>query len=81
NSAPKNTIMAESSRCFVDSVRARSLGFLHAPVTEMLLFSMHNHAALSGLQSIISGVSRAMARIVRKSGWEHRVLAAGAASP
>ncbi|KAA8690642.1 Autoinducer synthesis protein AhlI [Pseudomonas caricapapayae] len=79
--APKNTAMAESSRFFVDTARARSLGILHAPLTEMLLFSMHNHAALSGLQSIITVVSKAMARIVRKSGWEHRVLSSGEASP
>ncbi|KPX54633.1 acyl-homoserine-lactone synthase [Pseudomonas amygdali] len=79
--APKNAAMAESSRFFVDTARARSLGILHAPLTEMLLFSMHNHAALSGLQSIITVVSKAMARIVRKSGWEHHVLWTGEASP
>ncbi|POP79184.1 acyl-homoserine-lactone synthase [Pseudomonas syringae] len=79
--APRNAAMAESSRFFVDTERARSLGILHAPLTEMLLFSMHNHATSAGLQSIITVVSKAMARIVRKCGWEYHVLATGEASP
>ncbi|WP_122220716.1 acyl-homoserine-lactone synthase [Pseudomonas syringae group genomosp. 3] len=79
--APKASLVAESSRFFVDTAVARSLGILQAPLTEMLLFSMHNHAASSGLGSIITVVSKAMARIVRKSGWEYRVLSTGEASP
>ncbi|MFH7456790.1 acyl-homoserine-lactone synthase, partial [Pseudomonas syringae pv. tagetis] len=61
-SAPINTTMAESSRFFVDTDRALSLGILHAPLTEMLLFSLHYHASLSGLQSMITVESKAMAR-------------------
>ncbi|QJI29869.1 acyl-homoserine-lactone synthase [Pseudomonas sp. ADAK18] len=78
---PKRALMAESSRFFVDKTRSRQLSLGRMPLTEMLLFSMHNYAAASGLESIITVVSNAMARIVRNAGWHYEVLDTGEASP
>ncbi|MGY2402164.1 acyl-homoserine-lactone synthase [Pseudomonas sp. SDO5271_S396] len=78
---PKHSRMAESSRFFVDKTRSRALDLGHMPLTEMLLFSMHNYAASSGLDSIITVVSNAMGRIVRNAGWHYDVLDSGEASP
>ncbi|WP_057435687.1 acyl-homoserine-lactone synthase [Pseudomonas syringae group genomosp. 3] len=78
---PRNVRVVESSRFFVDTIRARSLGIVHASLTGMLLFALHNHVASSGLDSVITVVSKAMARIVRKAGWVYRVLATGEATP
>jgi N-acyl-L-homoserine lactone synthetase len=78
---PKHALMVESSRFFVDKTRSRALGLAHVPLTEMLLFALHNHAARQGLTSVITVVSHAMSRIVRKAGWDYEVLATGNASP
>lgn len=78
---PKQALMAESSRFFVDKTRSRQLGLASAPLTEMLLLCMHNHAAGNGLESIITVVSAAMGRIVRNAGWHYEVLDSGEASP
>jgi len=47
---PKQALMAESSRFFVDKTRSRKLGLAHLPLTEMLLYSMHDHAERTGLE-------------------------------
>ncbi|PTR24422.1 acyl-homoserine-lactone synthase [Pseudomonas sp. GV085] len=78
---PKHALMAESSRFFVDKIRSRQYGLAQAPLTEMLLFCMHNYAAGSGLESIITVVSNAMGRVVRNAGWHYEVLDTGEASP
>ncbi len=78
---PKRALMAESSRFFVDKTRSRKLGLAHLPLTEMLLFSMHDHGELTGLKSIVTVVSDAMARIVRQAGWHYQILDSGEASP
>ncbi|QLL12391.1 acyl-homoserine-lactone synthase [Pseudomonas chlororaphis] len=78
---PKQALMAESSRFFVDKTRSRQLGLAHLPLTEMLLLCMHNHAARSSLESIITVVSNAMGRIVRNAGWHYEVMDTGEAAP
>lgn len=78
---PKDALIAESSRFFVDKTRTRALGLSRAPVTEMLLLAMHSHAARAGLGSIITVVSHAMSRIVLRAGWHYEVLDTGEASP
>ncbi|WP_205300525.1 acyl-homoserine-lactone synthase [Pantoea sp. Ap-967] len=78
---PKHALIAESSRFFVDKTRSRTLGLAHLPLTEMLLFSMLDHAERSGLESIVTVVSDAMARIVRHAGWHYQILDSGEASP
>lgn len=78
---PKNVRIAESSRFFVDKTRSRALGLGRFALTEMLLLAMHTYAARSGLDSIITVVSQAMSRIVRKAGWHYEVLDSGEASP
>nr|AAT90822.1 AHL synthase [uncultured proteobacterium QS1] len=77
---PKNCLIAESSRFFVDKIRSRALGLANMPLTEMLLLSMHNYAVSVGVKSIITVVSRAMARIVRTAGWQYNILASGETS-
>ncbi|WP_028695862.1 acyl-homoserine-lactone synthase [Pseudomonas cremoricolorata] len=79
--APRHPRIAESSRFFVDKTRSRQLGLAHLPLTEMLLLCMHNHAQSTGLESIITVVSAAMARVVRQAGWHYEVLDTGEASP
>jgi len=78
---PKDVLMAESSRFFVDTMRVRHLGLTGLPLTQMLLFAMHNHATTTGLTSIITVVSKAMSRIVHTAGWHYSVLATGEAAP
>ncbi|MBK5416197.1 acyl-homoserine-lactone synthase [Pseudomonas sp. TH31] len=78
---PKHHLTAEASRFFVDKTRSRLLGLSSVPLSEMLLFTMHNYAVTTGLGSIITVVSNAMARIVRKGGWHYNVLDTGEASP
>ncbi|MHC8305809.1 acyl-homoserine-lactone synthase [Pseudomonas sp. PB3P13] len=78
---PKDRLIAESSRFFVDKTRSRALGLSKAPITEMLLLAMHDHATQAGLVSIITVVSQAMSRIVLRAGWQYEVLATGEASP
>ncbi len=78
---PKDPLIAESSRFFVDKTRSRALGLSRAPITEMLLVAMHDHATRQGLRSIITVVSQAMSRIVLRAGWQYEVLATGEASP
>lgn len=78
---PKDRLIAESSRFFVDKTRSQTFGLSRVPVTEMLLLAMHTHAARQGLVSIITVVSQAMSRIVSRAGWHYEVLDAGEASP
>lgn len=78
---PKNCRIAESSRFFVDKTRSRALGLGQLGLTEMLLLAMHTYAARAGLESIITVVSQAMSRIVRKAGWHYEILDSGEASP
>lgn len=78
---PKNCLIAESSRFFVDKLRSRALGLVNMPLTEMLLLSMHNYAVSVGLTSIITVVNSAMARIVRNAGWQYNMLDSGEARP
>lgn len=77
---PKNFLIAEVSRFFVDKFRSRALGLASMPLTEMLLLSMHNYAFSVGLKSIITVVSNPMARIVRSAGWQYNILDSGKAS-
>ena len=75
------------SDCRVESIfveyktRSEALGLGRSALTEMLLLAMHTYAARSGLDSIITVVSRAMSRIVRNAGWHYEVLDTGEASP
>ncbi|UVL84915.1 acyl-homoserine-lactone synthase [Pseudomonas sp. B21-028] len=78
---PKDRSIAESSRFFVDKTRSRAMGLNRAPLTEMLLLAMHEHAAGQDLDSIITVVSQAMSRIVLRAGWRYEVLDIGEASP
>lgn len=78
---PKNQLIAESSRFFVDKTRSRAFALTRVPITEMLLLAMHSHAARLGLDSIITVVSQAMSRIVLRAGWHYEILDTGEASP
>jgi acyl homoserine lactone synthase len=78
---PKDQLIAESSRFFVDKTRSKAFGLRRVPITEMLLLAMHSHAVHLGLNSIITVVSQAMARIVLRAGWHYDILDTGNASP
>lgn len=64
----------ESSRFFVDKARARQLLSKHYPVSQALFLAMINWAQHHKLSSIHTIVSRAMLRILERSGWQISVL-------
>lgn len=64
----------ESSRFFVDKVRARSLLGEHFPVSQVLFLAMINWAQQNAHLCIHTIVSRAMLRILHRSGWQVSVL-------
>jgi len=78
---PKHPRLCESSRFFVDTERASALGLAAQPFTELLLLAMHNHAQATGMKAVVTVVSAAMSRIVRRAGWHYEVLSQGQASP
>jgi N-acyl-L-homoserine lactone synthetase len=64
----------ESSRFFVDKIRARSLLGENYPISQMMFLAMVNWAKQQGHTCIHTIVSRAMLTILRRSGWQISVL-------
>ncbi|MBP1132287.1 MULTISPECIES: acyl-homoserine-lactone synthase [Serratia] len=64
----------ESSRFFVDKARARRLLGERYPVSQALFLAMINWAQHHKRNDIHTIVSRAMLRILERSGWQIRVL-------
>ncbi|MHA6306202.1 acyl-homoserine-lactone synthase [Hafnia paralvei] len=64
----------ESSRFFVDKSRARDLLGERYPVSQVLFLAMINYARQYNLNGIYTIVSRAMLTILKRSGWQVRVL-------
>ncbi|WP_158780473.1 acyl-homoserine-lactone synthase [Pantoea sp. BAV 3049] len=64
----------ESSRFFVDKARARQLPGLRWPVSQALFLAMINWARHNGRNGIHTIVSRPMLIILKRSGWQIRVL-------
>lgn len=64
----------ESSRFFVDKPRARELLGKDYPVSQLLFLAMINWARKKGYPCIHTIVSRAMCRILLRSGWQISVL-------
>nr|AAW27921.1 SplI [Serratia plymuthica] len=64
----------ESSRFFVDKARARQLLGEQYPVSQALFLAMINWGHHHGRNGIHTIVSRAMLRILQRSGWKISVL-------
>jgi len=64
----------ESSRFFVDKLRARELLGERYPVSQALFLAMINWAQDAGHRGIYTIVSRAMLMILKRSGWEIQPL-------
>ncbi|NIF21550.1 acyl-homoserine-lactone synthase [Candidatus Pantoea multigeneris] len=64
----------ESSRFFVDKERARSLLGKDYPVSQALFLAMVNWGRKNHHTNIHTIVSRAMLKILRRSGWQIEVL-------
>ncbi|MGO4745995.1 acyl-homoserine-lactone synthase [Serratia quinivorans] len=64
----------ESSRFFVDKARARRLLGERYPISQALFLAMINWAQHNKCNTIHTIVSRAMLRILKRSGWQIRVL-------
>lgn len=64
----------ESSRFFVDKARARALLGKDYPVSQLLFLAMVNWARQNAYACIHTIVSRAMYRILLRSGWQVSVL-------
>lgn len=67
-------IGVESSRFFVDKTRARLLLGEHYPISQVLFLSMMNWAMNYQEKGIHTIVSRAMLTILKRSGWQIKVL-------
>lgn len=76
-SLPSKSDIIESSRFFVDKMRVKKTGLSSYPVTSILLRAMVEYALESFAVSIITIVSKPMARIVKKSGCLYRTLDVG----
>ncbi|MBO1809670.1 acyl-homoserine-lactone synthase [Serratia ureilytica] len=64
----------ESSRFFVDKARARLLLGERYPISQVLFLSMVNWAMTYQQKGIHTIVSRAMLTILKRSGWQLKVL-------
>lgn len=64
----------ESSRFFVDKLRARELLGERYPVSQALFLAMINWAQDAGHRGIYTIVSRAMLTILKRSGWQIQSL-------
>ncbi|WP_210523642.1 acyl-homoserine-lactone synthase [Pantoea ananatis] len=64
----------ESSRFFVDKARARELLGEHYPVSQVLFLAMVNWAQNNAYTHIYTIVSRAMLKILKRSGWQISVV-------
>lgn len=64
----------ESSRFFVDKDRARQLLGGHYPVSQVLFLAMINWAHHNQFNGIHTIVSRPMLTILKRSGWQIKVL-------
>lgn len=67
-------IGVESSRFFVDKTRARLLLGERYPISQVLFLSMMNWAINHQEKGICTIVSRAMLTILKRSGWQIKVL-------
>lgn len=71
---PLPSLGTESSRFFVDKVRAQTLMGKNYPISHALFLAMINWARIHSYNEIFTIVSRGMLTILRRSGWEFRVL-------
>lgn len=74
DSVPLPTAGTESSRFFVDKARARRLLGERYPISQVLFLAMINWARDHGRNGIHTIVSRAMLRILKRSGWKISIL-------
>ena len=74
DSVPLPAAGVESSRFFVDKLRARELLGERYPVSQALFLAMINWAQDSGHSGIYTIVSRAMLTILKRSGWQIQPL-------
>lgn len=74
NTVPLPAGGTESSRFFVDKTRARALLGENYPVSQILFLAMVNWAQKNGYDCVYTIVSRAMLKILRRSGWQITVL-------
>lgn len=74
DSVPLPSAGVESSRFFVDKLRARELLGERYPVSQALFLAMINWAQDNGHTGIYTIVSRAMLKILKRSGWQIQTL-------
>ncbi|WP_159281734.1 acyl-homoserine-lactone synthase [Rahnella variigena] len=74
DSVPLPSEGVESSRFFVDKLRARELLGERYPVSQALFLAMINWAQDNGHAGIYTIVSRAMLTILKRSGWQIQTL-------
>lgn len=67
----------ESSRFFVDKVRAKALLGSQFPISTLLFLSMVNYARSAGYEGIFTIVSHPMLTILKRSGWKISVVEQG----
>jgi acyl homoserine lactone synthase len=74
DSVPLPSGGVESSRFFVDKLRARELLGERYPISQALFLAMINWAQDAGHSGIYTIVSRAMLTILKRSGWQIQIL-------
>lgn len=74
---PCQADIIESSRFFVDKGRVQANGLSSYPLTPMLLKSMVDYAQANGAVTILTIVSKPMARIVKNAGCLYEVYGIG----
>jgi len=74
---PRQADIIESSRFFVDKNRVREAGLAAYPLTPMLIRAMVSYAQNVGASSILTIVSKPMARIVKQAGCLYEVYDVG----
>jgi acyl homoserine lactone synthase len=74
NDVPLPACGTESSRFFVDKARARELLGEHYPISQVLFLAMVNWAQDNAYNHIYTIVSRAMLKILKRSGWQISVV-------
>lgn len=74
---PSQSDVVESSRFFVDKERVQAIGLAAYPLTPMLLKAMVHYAENVGASTILTIVSKPMARIVKNAGCIYEVYDVG----
>ncbi|WJY13797.1 acyl-homoserine-lactone synthase [Pectobacteriaceae bacterium CE90] len=67
----------ESSRFFVDKIRAKKLNINKYPISSMLFLAMINYSIKSNYEGIYTIVSHPMLTILKRSGWDISIVEQG----